>query len=152
MIWCPSRPGDSRPPQYSQTKSLQCSSRKATMIDLFNNKFYCIMSFKPIVCFKVIVIVEVSPLPPNNRISVCHCLKLQSKTFFHKKPNLYIKSFGKSLVPSGFNCSKLRMRWFEFMSELSINLKSFCWYLRIKNNIHHIPSCSIDILLLPDHS
>ena len=33
------------------------------MIDLFNNKFYCIMAFKPIVCFNVVLIVEVSPPP-----------------------------------------------------------------------------------------
>ena len=47
-----------------QYKSLQCSSRKATMIDLFNNKFYCIMAFKLITSFNAVLIVEVSPPPP----------------------------------------------------------------------------------------
>ena len=63
------------------TKSLQCSSRKATMIDLLNNKFHCIIAFKPIVCFNVVLIIEVSPPPPKkkHRSSARHSAQLMRK-------------------------------------------------------------------------
>ena len=74
------------------------------MIELFNNKFHCIMSFKPIVYCNVVLIVEVPPPPPQLSVK-CPPLCFVLFANQHYLEELMIFFF----VPTDFICSQLRL-------------------------------------------